>query len=111
VPIATTTAEVTITRPETYRLPRPGSSDPHFGFSRSFYYQLEKRGHLKLIHIRDAGKRRGVTLIPYEEVALFVRSQSPNQNGGIEGTVRGPTRETARSERSHSGKSEQGREK
>jgi hypothetical protein len=74
VPTTTATAEATIIRPETYRLPRPGTSDPHFGFSRSFYYELEKRGHLKLIHIRNVGKSRGVTVIPYEEVASFVRA-------------------------------------
>ena len=106
-----TTAEVTRIRPETYRLPPPGGSDPHFGFSRSFYYELEKRGHLKLIHIREAGKSRGVTLIPYEEVASFVWSQSREHNGGIEGAVRDHARKNRVSEPEQDVESEQTNER
>ena len=61
-------------RPEFYRLPSVGG-DPHFGFTRSFYYEGENRGYWKLARIRQRGKLRGVTLIPYEAVAAFVRSQ------------------------------------
>jgi hypothetical protein len=82
----TTTTEQAVTRPETFRLPKPGVSDPYFGFSRSFYYVLDKRlaerGEKLLIHIRDGGKARGVTLIPYEKVAAFVRAQMEAQDGG-----------------------------
>jgi hypothetical protein len=73
------TVEAIAARPETFRLPKPGAGDPYFGFSRSFYYAAEKRGWLKLIHIRDAGKQRGVTLIPYEQVAAFVQAQMEAQ--------------------------------
>jgi hypothetical protein len=76
---ATTTTEQAVTRPEFFRLPKPGVSDPHFGFSRSFYYAAEKRGWLKLVRIRDNGKEKGVTLIPYADVAAFVRSQMEAQ--------------------------------
>jgi hypothetical protein len=69
------TAEDIAFRPETFRLPKPGSGDPYFGFSRSFYYCAEKRGWLRLIRIRGEGKARGVTLIPYAKVAAFVRKQ------------------------------------
>jgi hypothetical protein len=62
-------------RPEFFRLPRPGTADQYFGFSRAFYYNGEQRGWWKLIRIRDRGKNRGVTLIPYAAVADFVRSQ------------------------------------
>jgi hypothetical protein len=62
-------------RPEYFRLPKPGESDCYFGFSRSFYYSAEKRGWLKLIRIRDEKKERGVTLVPFEQVAAFVRRQ------------------------------------
>ena len=78
--VPTATAEATIARPETFRLPKPGTGDPYFGFSRSFYYQAEARGWLKLIRIRDEGKRKGVTLIPYEKVAAFVRAQAEAQD-------------------------------
>jgi hypothetical protein len=74
---ATTLMEEAITaKPEFFRLPRPGISDPFFGFSRSFFYQGEKRGYWRLIRIRDDGKERGVTLVPYSEVLKFVRSKA-----------------------------------
>jgi hypothetical protein len=59
--------------PETFRLPTVGQ-DPFFGFSRSFYYNGEKRGWWKLVRIRDAGKDRGITLVPYEPVRAFVQA-------------------------------------
>ncbi len=61
-------------RPQTFRLPTVGG-DPYFGFTRSFYYNGETRGWWKLIRIRHGGKDRGVTLVPYEAVATFVREQ------------------------------------
>jgi len=61
-------------RPEFFRLPSIGG-DPHFGFTRSFYYEGENRGYWKLARIRERGKLRGVTLVPYDSVAAFVRSQ------------------------------------
>jgi hypothetical protein len=71
----TTTTQQPVTRPEFFRLPKPGNADPFFGFSRSFYYQLEARGLLKLVRIRDEGKERGVTIIPYADVLRVVKSQ------------------------------------
>lgn len=73
-------------RPEFYRLPKTinreerekGKAcerDPFFGFSRTFYYEGEARGYWKLVRIRERGKQRGVTLVPYDAVAAFVRSQ------------------------------------
>jgi len=59
--------------------PRPPECDPYFGFSRSFYYQGEKRGYWKLVHIRDDGKERGVTLVPFHQVEAFVREQMEKQ--------------------------------
>jgi hypothetical protein len=81
VAITTPTPEQIAFRPETFRLPKPGAGDPYWGFSRSYYYRGEKLGYWKLIHIRDDGKKKGVTLIPYEQVAAFVRSQMEAQNG------------------------------
>lgn len=49
--------------------------DPYFGFSRSFYFKGETLGYWKLVRICDPGKTRGVTLIPYDQIARFVRSQ------------------------------------
>ena len=72
MPIATE-VEAPPARPEFFRLPKPGVSDPFFGLSRSFYYQMEARGWLKLVRICAEGKERGVTMIPYVDVLRFVR--------------------------------------
>jgi hypothetical protein len=62
-------------RPEFYRLPKGSGGDPFFHLTRTFYYEGEKRGYWRLVRIRDRGKLRGVTLVPYDAVASFVRSQ------------------------------------
>jgi hypothetical protein len=64
-----------IPRPEFYRLPKSGSVDPYFSFTRTFYYEGEKRGYWRLVRVRERGKLRGVTLINYDAVSAFVRSQ------------------------------------
>ena len=61
-------------RPEFFRLPK-GGGDPHFGLGRSYYYEGEKHGYWRLVRIRQRGKLRGVTLVPYDAVAAFVRKQ------------------------------------
>ena len=61
-------------RPECFRLPKSGG-DPYFGFTRSFYYEGESRGYWKLVRIRERGKLRGITLVPFDAVAQFVRRQ------------------------------------
>jgi len=71
-PVSETPARAS--RPEYYRLPKSGG-DPYFGFTRSFYYEGEKRGYWNLPRIRDRGKLRGVTLVPYDAVAAFVRAR------------------------------------
>lgn len=63
-------------RPEFFRLPKPSSGgDPYFGFGRSYYYEGEQRGYWRLVRIRERGKQRGVTLVPYDAVSAFVRKQ------------------------------------
>jgi hypothetical protein len=63
-------------RPQYFRLPPPGEADPHFGFSRSFFYCGEARGWWRLIRLCDEGKTRGITLICYDEVAKFLRERA-----------------------------------
>ena len=65
-------------RPEFFRLPSGGGGDPHFGLSRTYYYEGEQRGYWKLVRIRERGKLRGITLVPYDAVAAFVRSKMEN---------------------------------
>ena len=60
--------------PEFFRLPKSGG-DPYFGLGRSYYYEGEKNGNWRLIRLRKRGKLRGVTLVPYDPVADFIRNQ------------------------------------
>jgi hypothetical protein len=64
-----------ILRPEFFRLPSCRGGDRYFGFTRTFYYEGEKRGYWRLVRIRERGKLRGVTLVPYDAVADFIRNQ------------------------------------
>jgi hypothetical protein len=68
-------ASAATARPEFFRLPSSGGGDPFFGLSRTYYYEGEKRGYWKLVRIRERGRVRGVTLVPYDAIAAFVRSQ------------------------------------
>jgi len=61
-------------RPEFFRLPKSGG-DPYFGLGRSYYYEGEKQGYWHLVRIRQRGKLRGVTLVPYDTVVAFIRNQ------------------------------------
>ena len=63
-------------RPEFFRLPKANSGgDPYFHITRSYYYEGEKNGWWRLVRLRQRGKQRGVTLVPFDEVAQFVRKQ------------------------------------
>jgi len=75
ITVAPSEAALSALRPETFRLPKVGG-DPFFGFGRSFYYEGEKRGYWRLIRIRERGKQRGVTLVPFDQVAAFLRKES-----------------------------------
>jgi hypothetical protein len=50
--------------------------DRFFGLSRSFYYRGEELGYWTLLRIRERGKRRGVTLIPFDQVSAFIHAQN-----------------------------------
>jgi hypothetical protein len=75
-------AEADKLRPEFFRLPSKGG-DPYFGLTRSFYYEAEKRGYWRLVRLRDRGKLRGVTLVPFDAVAAFIRQQMEANSLGI----------------------------
>jgi hypothetical protein len=68
-------ASSALQNPEFFRLPKSGG-DPYFGLGRSYYYEGEKDGHWRLIRLRKRGKLRGVTLVPYDTIAAFIRKQS-----------------------------------
>jgi len=67
-------------RPEFFRLPKGRERDPFFGLSRAFFYEGEQRGWWKLVRLRKRGRQRGITVVPFDEVARFVRSQREDSN-------------------------------
>lgn len=73
--VAAPTTRETSAHPEFYRLPTTGG-DPFFGLTRSFYYEGENRGYWRLVRLRERGRQRGVTLVPYDAVAAFVHAQA-----------------------------------
>ena len=68
------TLNITI-RPEFFRLPSKGV-DPHFGLSRSYYYELDSTGQVLLIRLRNRGSQRGVILISYNAMSAFIAKAS-----------------------------------
>jgi len=66
-----------VNRPATFRLPKSGERDPHFGLTRSFYYGAEAEGQLKLVRLKKRGNCRGVTLIPYAAVIDLLANENP----------------------------------
>lgn len=62
--------------PTTFRLPRVGLRDPHFGLSRAWFYAAEADGRISLIRLREKGKKRGTTLVPTEQVLNLITSQN-----------------------------------
>jgi len=67
--------------PEFFTIPARGP-DPFFGISRSSYYDLEKKGLLKLARIRKPGNTRGRVLIPYAAVVGDTINTLPQYFGG-----------------------------
>jgi hypothetical protein len=83
-------AQASPSRPEFFRLPSHGG-DPYFGLTRSFYYEGEKRGYWRLVRLRERGKLRGVTLVPFDAVSSFVRSEAGGAACEEEASTRAPT--------------------
>jgi hypothetical protein len=64
--------------PEFFALP-PRGGDPHFGLSRSSYYDLERRGLIRFVRIRKPGQQRGKVLVAFNDMtALMRRFQRPD---------------------------------
>lgn len=71
-------------QPITFRLPRAGEKDPHFGLTRSFYYQSEAEGRLRLLRLKKRGYARGVTLVPFQSVLELMRAENPDMLSHLE---------------------------
>ena len=87
-PLSEGAARPSQSRPEFFRLPK-SDGDPYFGLGRSYYYEGEKQGYWRLVRIRQRGKQRGVTLVPYDAVAAFIRSQGGSQHDAASSAIHG----------------------
>lgn len=58
-------------RLRTFRIPAAGKRCS-YGFTRSFYYEAERRGLLKLIRVRKKGNIRGITLVNASDVERMI---------------------------------------
>ena len=84
-----TTLNLTI-RPEFFRLPIRGV-DPHFGLSRSYYYDLDKAGQVLLERLRKRGSQKGVVLVNYEAMSVFIAKAGKSaMNNNPEDTIPPP---------------------
>jgi len=70
---------ITSAQPEFFPLPQRGP-DPHFGLGRSTYYDVERRGLLRLVRVRKPGNTRGKVLVPYAETAALIRRLATGGN-------------------------------
>lgn len=59
--------------PEYFSLPKSGG-DPWFNCTRSWYYAAEKAGLIRLVRIKQRGRIRGITRVPYDEVAKLFQA-------------------------------------
>jgi hypothetical protein len=60
------------TKPEFFRLPKPGKRDPHFDLSRTAYYELEAAGAIRFIRMKKPGNTRGRVLISFDDVKNYL---------------------------------------
>lgn len=58
---------------EFFRMPTPGKRDPFFNLSRAWYYKAAANGEIKVIHVRQRGALKGVTLIVFDSVSAYFR--------------------------------------
>ncbi len=53
--------------------------DPHFGLSRSAYYELEAKGHIRLVRVRLRGRTQGKVLVSYDQISRHLKSLEKRQ--------------------------------
>ncbi len=84
--------------PQTFRLPKQGGHDPFFGITRSYYYFGEAQGWWKLIRLISDGKGKGITLVPYAQVAAHLQAHGvmSSQNSAQARAARGSHRQPAK---------------
>jgi hypothetical protein len=65
---------------------KPKGGDPYFGLSRSFWYNLERKGYIVLKRLRLPGNRKGRVLLSMEDaekaIQLLTRDSKVVKLGG-----------------------------
>jgi len=62
--------------PFTFRVPKPGTRDQYFGFTRSELILLFTTGKIKSYSMRKEGSSRGIRLIDYQSVKQYISTQN-----------------------------------
>ena len=65
---------------------KPRGGDPYFGLSRSYWYNLERKGYIVLKRLRMHGNRKGRVLLSMEDaekaIELLTRDSKVVKLGG-----------------------------
>lgn len=61
---------------------KPRGGDPYFGLSRSYWYNLERKGYIVLKRLRMRGNRKGRVLLPMEDAMKAIQLLSQESKGG-----------------------------
>lgn len=60
---------------------KPKGGDPYFGLSRSFWYNLERKGYIVLKRLRMHGNRKGRVLLSMEDAIKAIELLSQERKG------------------------------
>ena len=70
---------------------KPRGGDPYFGLSRSYWYNLERKGYIVLMRLRMHGSRKGRVLLSMEDaekaIELLTRDSKVVKLEGCLGTT------------------------
>lgn len=74
--------------PYSFRMPKPGVNDPHFGLARTSWYKLilpseqnKYRPPVRSIEEKQPGKGRGIRLIIYSSARAYFEGLEKEQCG------------------------------
>ena len=62
------------------QMPSPSQVEPYSGLRRGMLYQLARKGHIKTVSLRMAGKARGRRLIVLATLRDYLRRLNAEQN-------------------------------
>ena len=60
---------------------KPKGGDPYFGLSRSYWYNLERKGYIVLKRLRMHGNRKGRVLLSMEDAIKAIELLTRERKG------------------------------